>query len=136
MARNVVIVLIDKANLLTLTSMLETFSSVDWRPSSKREKAYNIFICSAKGGPVDTWNGCTINSIPLSDLDETSIDTLIISGGWGFESAIRNKKLVAWVRKRSLNVRRLCALGGGLFLAAEAGLLNGLRVAIHPVIME
>jgi len=136
MAKNVVIVLMDKANLLTLTSMLETFSSVNWRRSGGKDRAYNLFICSAKGGAVETWNGFTINSISLQKLDDVPIDTLIISGGWGFDTAVKNRKLIKWVRERSVQARRVCALGGGLFLAAEAGLLNGQRVAIHPIVYE
>src|SRR5690606_37871749 len=75
-------------------------------------------------------------TLPIAALDEVDIDTLIISGGLGYHEALRSQVLMNWIERRSAAARRVCALGGGLFLAAEAGLLEGERVALHPVIRE
>jgi transcriptional regulator GlxA family with amidase domain len=58
------------------------------------------------------------------------IDTLLIAGGAGARAEL-SPRLLAWIKKRARNVRRLGSVCTGAFVLAEAGLLSGRRVATH-----
>jgi transcriptional regulator GlxA family with amidase domain len=55
------------------------------------------------------------------------IDTLIVPGGAGIIPWSLEKGALRWMRRHCLAARRVCATGGGVFLLAAAGLLNGRR---------
>lgn len=132
----VAVLLFERTTLLTLTSILEALHAADrWSPDVNSRR-YRVHVVSYDGGTIETWNGCSISTTSIATLDDIKIDTLIISGGLGYHTALRNRDLIGWIARRSGQARRICALGGGLFLAAEAGLLRKARVALHPVIHD
>ena len=136
MTIDVAVLLFERTTLLTLTSILEALNAADrWSPDMNSRR-YRVHVVSYAGGNIETWNGCSISTTSIRTLDEVKIDTLIISGGLGYHTALRNTDLINWIARRAAEARRVCALGGGLFLAAEAGLLRKARVALHPVIHE
>jgi transcriptional regulator GlxA family with amidase domain len=59
------------------------------------------------------------------------IDTLLVAGGSGVESAWRNEELLLWLRKTAQRVRRIGSVCTGAFVLASAGLLDGKRAATH-----
>jgi transcriptional regulator GlxA family with amidase domain len=136
MTIGVTVLLFESSTLLTLTSTLEALTAADHRRPRGQERRYSVDLVSLDGGNIETWNGCSITTTSVHDIEGKAIDTLIISGGMGYLSAIRNKRLIDWLRKRAADARRIVAMGGGVFLAAEAGLLKGMRVALHPVVRE
>jgi transcriptional regulator GlxA family with amidase domain len=58
------------------------------------------------------------------------IDTLLIGGGTGARGSV-SPNLLQWIRRRARSVRRLGSVCTGAFVLAEAGLLQGYRVATH-----
>ncbi len=60
-----------------------------------------------------------------------AIDTLVVAGGLGVREALRDEALVRWVREAAGRSRRVTSVCTGAFLLAEAGLLDGRRVATH-----
>jgi transcriptional regulator GlxA family with amidase domain len=60
-----------------------------------------------------------------------TIDTLLIAGGSGLESAARDAELILWIQKKSRHARRIGSICTGAFLLAAAGLLEGKRAATH-----
>jgi transcriptional regulator GlxA family with amidase domain len=67
----------------------------------------------------------------LADLAGEAIDTLIVAGGIGTRRAMHDAALIQAIRDWSGRVRRLASVCTGAFLLAEAGLLDGRRVATH-----
>jgi transcriptional regulator GlxA family with amidase domain len=59
------------------------------------------------------------------------LDTLLVAGGEGVQDALRDRALLAWLRRMAPRVRRLGSVCTGAFLLAEAGLLDGRRVTTH-----
>jgi transcriptional regulator GlxA family with amidase domain len=59
------------------------------------------------------------------------IDTLLVAGGSGVETASRDEELLLWLQKTAQRVRRIGSVCTGAFLLASAGLLDGKRVATH-----
>jgi transcriptional regulator GlxA family with amidase domain len=66
----------------------------------------------------------------LDDLTQR-VDTLIIAGGRGVTPAMRDQRLLGWIRKIARRSRRVCSVCAGAFLLAEAGLLRSRRVTTH-----
>jgi transcriptional regulator GlxA family with amidase domain len=59
------------------------------------------------------------------------IDTLLVAGGSGVETASRDEELLLWLQKTAQRVRRIGSVCTGAFLLASAGLLDGKRAATH-----
>ena len=59
------------------------------------------------------------------------VDTLLIAGGSGVETAAQDRRLVLWLRRAAPRVRRIGSICTGAFLLASAGLLEGKRAATH-----
>ncbi len=59
------------------------------------------------------------------------IDTLLIAGGTGLDTAARNRDLVLWLQRTTARTRRFGSICTGAFLLAAARLLEGKRVTTH-----
>lgn len=131
--RTVLVAVYESANFLTLAALLEIFALAN--RFSEREE-YKLIVCSEKGGPIATSEGLQVMSDALADIADQDIDTLVLGGGWGYASASRTTSLPQWAGTIAARARRVCALGGGVFVGAEAGILDGRRVTIHPRVYE
>jgi len=131
MTRNVAFVIYEDASLLTLMGFLETFQQLQLERGTKELPAYNISVVSSTGGTIRTYFGLPMQTSSVSDLKQERIDTLILTGGLGFREALADSTLIDWIGTKGQAVTRLCSVGTGTFLAAEAGLLNGRRVVTH-----
>lgn len=136
--RLIVIVTFDGAQLLDIAGPLEAFSlanrlrvqgSTDRPPE---EWPYRVVVASYQGGLIRTNSGLPLETQSLRAVDRMgAMDTLIISGGSGVHEAVRNRALVAWVKRNAPTVRRVCSVCTGAFLLAGAGVLSGRRATTH-----
>jgi len=62
---------------------------------------------------------------------EAGLDTLVIAGGEGIDTAAADIVLVDWVRERARRARRTASICTGAFLLAATGMLDGRRAATH-----
>jgi transcriptional regulator GlxA family with amidase domain len=60
-----------------------------------------------------------------------AIDTLLIAGGSGVQSAGQDQQLLEWLREVAPRVRRIGSVCTGAFLLGAAGLLDGKRAVTH-----
>jgi transcriptional regulator GlxA family with amidase domain len=93
--------------------------------------AYEVRTLSVDGRPLRTSSGLTI--VPDGRFDQVSreLDTLIVPGGSGTRTAIRDEALLRWVARTSARARRTASVCTGAFLLAAAGLLDGRRATTH-----
>lgn len=131
MARNIVFVIYENASLFTLMGFLETFQQLQLESGEQTPPAYHVSVVSSTGGAVKTYFGLPMQTTSVSALQDDRIDTLIVTGGLGFRDALADKVLIDWIAAKGKTVARLCSVGTGTFLAAEAGLLNGHCVVTH-----
>lgn len=130
MKRNIVFIIYPGVTLLDVTGPAQVFSSVNNELSTKRH-GYQVILASAVGGNVLTDTGIELITIPLDDLTNTVIDTLIVAGGNGVFTAANDLTLLEWLKCKAPKIRRLVSTCMGAFLLAETGLLKNKKITTH-----
>jgi transcriptional regulator GlxA family with amidase domain len=129
--RNVLFIGYDGVGLLDLTGPFTVFWSASWFLAQRGEAGYDRRVATVRGGPVTTADGITIVAEPLSNFDDSPIDTLIVPGALDLTGAMQDRALIDWVARNAPRARRICSVCTGTFVLAEAGLLDGKRVVTH-----
>jgi transcriptional regulator GlxA family with amidase domain len=132
--RRIVLATFPDAQILDVTGPLEVFSSAS-RETCERDpeaaRPYSIEVVATRPGPLVTSSGIEIVAGPAADPERGDIDTLIVAGGEGTEAALRDERLISWIRDQGPRARRLASVCSGAFLLAHAGLLDGRRATTH-----
>jgi transcriptional regulator GlxA family with amidase domain len=95
------------------------------------EHPYECLVVTASGGPIRTSEGVRLVTEPIGALSNRPLDTLVVPGGPNVEDVTRDEALIAWLRQRAPECRRVCSVCAGAFALAKAGLLDGRRAATH-----
>ncbi|PMS38128.1 AraC family transcriptional regulator with amidase-like domain [Trinickia symbiotica] len=129
--RSILVLAFPNAQLLDVTGPLQVFASAnELAVLQGLARPYAPRVVSFEGGLVTTSAGVALMSDSLRSAGRQA-DTLIIAGGRGVHSASKEPKLLDWVRRQAARSRRIASVCTGAFLLAEAGLLDGRRVATH-----
>lgn len=115
----------DNFQSLDLVGPMEVFAQAN----SYKAQQYKLHILSVDGGTVRASSGLEIHTQRLTSINP--LDTLIVIGGNGVYAAIENKRLIQYVIKQANKARRIVSICSGVFMLAEAGLLNGKKVTTH-----
>lgn len=94
----------------------------------RTDDGYVVTLASGDSEPVTTHTGLEFVAKPLPD-PHSHIDTVVIPGGVGADTARANPDLVDWIGTTS--ARRVVSVCTGAFLAAQAGLLDGCPATTH-----
>jgi len=129
MVRSVEILVFPRAQMLDATGPAQVFASANEIMGEALQPPYSVALV-AETSDVTCSSGLTMRCRRLRDCTAPP-DTTIIAGGLGINAALERRSLVAWVRTRAKEARRLASVCSGAFLLAEAGLLNGRRAATH-----
>lgn len=130
--RAVVFLAYPQMGLLDLTGAQTVFWSATRALALRGLPGYIMRTASLEGGLISTAEGLSVQANSLSQLDEASIDTLIVPGAPDIRQALTdNAALIDWLRHTSAKAKRVASVCSGTFLLAEAGLLNGLRATTH-----
>ena len=113
---------------------LEAFATAN---HTAARSLYRLEIAGMTKAPVATSLG-GIEITPTVALDDIagSIDTLLVSGGFGQAEASSDQRLVAWLQANRLRARRWGSICTGAFVLAAAGLLDGKRATTHWVMAK
>jgi transcriptional regulator GlxA family with amidase domain len=125
--RSVVIVTFDAGQILDVTGPLEVFSSASRFLPAVR---YRTQVVTTSGGPVRANCGLEFASTAIGDVTGP-VDTLLVAGGSGMDSAVADTELLAQIRRLAADARRVTSVCSGAFLLAAAGLLQGRRATTH-----
>ncbi len=90
---------------------------------------YRVSLVSADGGPVQAAGSLAF--VAESMPNPKDIDTLVIPGGYGIDSARRDPATMAWIGRAVAASRRVVSVCTGAFILAQTGLLDGHRATTH-----
>jgi transcriptional regulator GlxA family with amidase domain len=129
--RSILLLVFPDVQLLDVSGPLQVFASANELALQQgRAEPYALQVVAAEAGLVTTSAGLALSSKSLRSV-KGPVDTLIVPGGRGVSAASADARLTGWIRRQSGKSRRIASVCSGAFLLAEAGLLNGRRVATH-----
>jgi transcriptional regulator GlxA family with amidase domain len=126
-SRRVVLVAFDGLQALDLTGPAEVFSMA----ARIAEGAYTTEVAAPRREEITTSSGLHLRPDRSLSGCRGPIDTLIVVGGQGVPAALREGRVVPWLRRAAPRARRVASVCNGAFLLAAAGLLDGRRATTH-----
>jgi transcriptional regulator GlxA family with amidase domain len=129
MAR-ILLVVFDGAQGLDILGPAEVFAGV---ARYHDLPGYDVVLAAVGGGHIRATSGVTMSVVDLARLRPGPDDTVLVVGGEerAIRFAVASKPLVAWLARAARVVRRIGSVCSGAFVLAQAGLLDGRRVATH-----
>ncbi|MGH8185193.1 MAG: AraC family transcriptional regulator, partial [Steroidobacteraceae bacterium] len=122
-----------QAQILDITGPLEVFARTSrWLLDHQdvRFGAYEIELVAPRAGPIDTSGGLQLLAA-RSFADMRPANTLLIAGGIGYQSVLKDRDLLNWIRRQASKVERIGSICTGALVLAAAGLLDGKTVTTH-----
>ncbi|WP_437684034.1 GlxA family transcriptional regulator [Sorangium sp. So ce131] len=127
------VVAYDGASAIDVVGPVDVFALASASAKAKHPgapPAYAVEIAAVSGGVIRTLSGAQIVAHKaLADL-APGVDTVLVAGG-DPQEAMRDARLLGWLRATTPEVRRMGAVCTGAFVLAAAGLLTGCRAATH-----
>jgi transcriptional regulator GlxA family with amidase domain len=129
--KTVVILGFDGVSALDLSGPLEAFTIARINVSGgKTNRCYTPTIIGV------TWKSFTTESgLVLAGHDIlrkiSAVDTLVIPGGSGIRTRDVGRAVAEWLVAHTPRLRRIIAVGAGIYPLAQSGLLDGRRVTTH-----
>lgn len=127
--RHVVVLVFDGVVLLDLAA-LDVFTGAEIVAAAAGLGGYQIKVAAVGDGKVATGSNAELLAEPLTTLDVSEIDTILVPGSLDIE-APPSPDLIDWIREHAPGARRVVSICVGAFLLARAGLLSGRRVTTH-----
>jgi transcriptional regulator GlxA family with amidase domain len=130
--RRIVMIAFPGAQILDVTGPLEVFSAAnDQEQRAGRPAAYRTELVATRTGPIATTSGVELLAQRATATVRGKLDTLLVAGGEGTETALGDASLIRFLRSRAPQARRVASVCTGAFLLARAGLLKGRRATTH-----
>ena len=129
--RSVAILAFPGVQSLDVTGPFEVFAGASAAATALGiDASYDVSVVAAIPGPVTCESGIALVASGLPRPGQ-HLDTLVVAGGRGVDTARSDPSLVRWVRDAAARSRRVATVCSGALLAAEAGLLDGRRATTH-----
>jgi transcriptional regulator GlxA family with amidase domain len=130
--KRVGIVVFPQVEVLDFCGPYEVFSVTRLSEERPREEPspFEVLLVAESPAPVTATGGLRV--IPDVTLAACPpLDVLVVPGGWGTRTEIKNEHLVRWIAERGRQVETLTSVCTGSMLLGQAGLLDGLRATTH-----
>lgn len=122
----VTFVILPRFNMATLITMIEPLRVANYLATAP---LYQWEILSTDGVEIPASNGLSIAAKPIDDRNRRG-ETIFMLASWGAED-YANRDLLGWLRRRSREGARLCAVELGCYPIVRAGLITTTRLATH-----
>ncbi|MDH5257664.1 MAG: GlxA family transcriptional regulator [Gammaproteobacteria bacterium] len=130
---NVIMVGFENAQILDITGPLEVFSRTSrWLVDHGYTKnlPYAVELVAASEGEFSCSSGISLVAT-RSYRDVSDVDTLLVSGGIGYQTVCESEALLDWIRTKATEVKRVGSICTGAFILAKAGLLENKKATTH-----
>ena len=130
--KRVGILIFPQVEVLDFCGPFEVFSVTRLNEATRRETAspFEVVVVAETAEPVTTTGGMRV--IPDVTIDTCPpLDVLVVPGGMGTRSEIKNERLLAWIAARGKAVETLTSVCTGSMLLGQAGLLDGRHATTH-----
>ena len=130
---HVVMVAYPDAHVLDITGPMEVLSGVKLFKDGG-VGGYELTLVAADATPIRTTSGLSL--VPDMTFEQARdsglpVDVLMIAGGHGTQAALKDQRLMEFVRWADGEAERVISICTGSFILAELGLLNGRRASTH-----
>jgi len=93
---------------------------------------YHCEVVAPSAGPVRSASGLPVHaSGGIATADTAGIDTLVVAGGRGVDTARLDTSLTGWIAEAARHARRVASVCSGVLLLAAAGVVTRQRVTTH-----
>ncbi len=126
------IIVFDDIEVLDFCGPFEVFSATRLNEERRREdpSPFEVLLVAQFDRPVITTGGMKV--FPDATFDNCPpLDILVVPGGWGTRSEMKNGVLLTFVVDRAAQVETLASVCTGSLILGSAGLLDGLRATTH-----
>jgi len=122
------IALFDEVELLDVAGPLSVLSAAgrQWN-----FKPFKIDLVAQRVGSVATRSALSLQA-SHDAATHTGTECLIIPGGYGARRAAQDTEFLAWLTRAAGGAQVVAAIGNGVWLLAQTGLLSGAEVAVSP----
>jgi len=118
--------------VLDFCGPFEVFSVTRLDEARRREEPspFDVALVAERAEPLAASGGLRV--IPDYTLATCPpLDLLVVPGGWGTRTEIKNQPLLDWIAARARQVATLTSVCTGAMLLGQAGLLDGRRATTH-----
>ena len=126
--RQIVMLVYPQAHLLDISGPLSLFAAAN---DFTGDRTYAVSLVAQETGLVETSAGLQLLAARRVGSMMAGIDTLLVAGGAGVDTAMKERKVINWLRRQAPHCRRVASVCSGALLLAEAGLLDGRRAVTH-----
>jgi transcriptional regulator GlxA family with amidase domain len=130
--KRVGILIFPQVEVLDFCGPFEVFSVTRAHEETRREEPspFEVLLVAETAEPVTTTGGMRV--IPDVTIEACPpLDVLVVPGGWGTRSEIKNERLLKWIADRGKAVETLTSVCTGAMLLGQAGLLDGRHATTH-----
>jgi transcriptional regulator GlxA family with amidase domain len=130
--KRVGILIFPDVEVLDFCGPFEVFSVTRLDEARRREEPspFEVRLVAERTEPVVATGGLRV--IPDVTLETCPpLDILVVPGGWGTRTEIKNERLLGWIAERGRQVETLTSVCTGSMLLGQTGLLDGRRATTH-----
>jgi transcriptional regulator GlxA family with amidase domain len=120
----------DGVNSLDVSGPLETLTTARTGMNPTAQSCYRPVLIAVSGKSFVSQSQLTFQA-EWNLLKTPELDTIIIPGGLGMSSPDTRRKIADWVNANIRNVRRIVCVCSGVYPLAQAGFLDGRKIATH-----
>ncbi len=126
------ILVFDDVEVLDFAGPFEVFSVTD---ELRSREAFNVHTVAQHPGAIRSRNGLKVlPEFTLGDCPPPHI--LVVPGGQGTRALLGDRVMLEWIQEQSRTAEVTMSVCTGSLLLGKAGLLDGLRVTTHHLVLD